>query len=153
MDEHEQKQTEGTPAPEAGGASSQSAQEDLKKVAERAKAATGGFTFGKLFEGRLDEKNYLYFAVLSLVVGFVVGIIPVIGFLIGLALLVVGVGATVRRLRDINMDPWFALILIVPYVDLLFVIYLCWKHGDAGSNKYGNAPDRSRDLFKAILNT
>jgi hypothetical protein len=36
---------------------------------------------------------------------------------------------------------------------LLGVIYLCWKHGDVGSNQYGGVPDPKRDVFKAILNT
>lgn len=155
MDDTQQTQsgneTAGAPAPTP--APTQSATEDLKKVAERAKAATGGFSFDKLFEGRLDETNYMYFAIGAFVVGLLSSMIPVIGFIVALGLFVLGLGATARRFHDINITGWAALIIIVPMVGLLAVIYLCWKKGDAGANPFGAAPDKNREMFKAILNT
>ncbi len=151
MENTEQKQTEVVVVSPA--ASSQSASEDLKRVADRAKAATGGFAFDKLFTGRLDETNYLYFAIGALVVGFLVMMIPLIGMIVSLLLLVLGLGATARRFHDINITGLAAVVLIVPVVGLLAVIYLCWKKGEAGANPFGAAPDRNRDTFKAILNT
>lgn len=151
MEDTQQKQSEtnttSAPAP------TQSATEDLKKVADRAKAATGGFSFDKLFEGRLDETNYMYFAIGSFVVGFLVMMIPVIGMIASLGLFVLGLGATARRFHDINMTGWAAAILVVPVVGFLAVIYLCWKIGDAGVNPFGVAPDKNREMFKAVLNT
>ncbi len=140
-----------TSAP-AGGAQ-QSATDDLKKVADRAKAATGGFDFGKLFVGRLDQKNYIYAVIASIVLGSLFMAIPLIGFILSIGLLVIGVGNTVRRLHDIGQDGWIALVLLVPVIQLLFVLYLCWKHGDQGDNRFGGAPDPKRDFFKAVLNT
>ncbi len=131
----------------------QSAKEDLQKVADRAKAATGGFSLNNLFVGRLDEKNYLYGAIGSLVVGFLLEIIPVIGLIAVLVLLVLGFGITIRRLHDINMTGWASIALIIPFVGLLLVIYLCWKNGDVAVNTYGAVPDKKRDLFRALLNT
>ncbi len=151
MENTEQKQTE--VAVVSPTASNQSASEDLKRVADRAKAATRGFAFEKLFTGRLDETNYLYFVIGALVVGFLVMMIPLIGMLVSLALLVLGLGATARRFHDINITGLAAVVLIVPVVGLLAVIYLCWKKGEAGANPFGAAPDRNRDTFKAILNT
>ena len=151
MDDTQQNQTAtDAPTPAAAG---QSATEDLKKVADRAKAATSGFSFDKLFEGRLDETNYMYFAIGSFVVGFLVTMIPVIGIIAALGLFVLGLGATARRFHDINMTGWAAAILVVPVVGFLAVIYLCWKIGDAGANPFGAAPDKNREMFKAILNT
>ena len=157
MDEpNKQQSVGGTGAPQGSGTPAQpqqSAQEDLKKVADRAKAATTGFSFDKLFAGRLDEVTYLYFAIGSIVVGFMLMMIPIIVFLVSLGVLVIGLGATARRLRDIGMEPLFAATLIIPFVGFILVVYLCWKMGDVGPNKYGNPPNKKRELFSAILNT
>jgi hypothetical protein len=150
----EQKQTEQNQnTANAQGGSQQNAQADLKQVADRAKAATAGFSFDKLFHGRLDEKNYLYAALAGIVLGSVLSMIPLIGFIVSIALFVIGVGVTVRRLHDIDMDGWIAILLIVPFVGLLLVIYLCWKQGMPGANRFGEAPSKNREFFKAVLNT
>ena len=146
MDQSQQGQSTNTQ-------SSQSAQADLKAAADRAKAATAGYQFAKLFEGRIDNMNYLYAAIGSIVVGLILNMIPIIGLIASLALMVLGFGLTIRRFHDIHIIGWASLILIVPFVGLLAVIYLCWKHGDTGTNQYGAAPDPKRDFFKAALNT
>ena len=73
--------------------------------------------------------------------------------IISLGLVVFGLGATARRFHDTNMTGWAAVVIIVPFVGLLAVIYLCWKQGDVGANPFGAAPDKKREMFKAILNT
>ena len=149
MDEQNKQES----APKAASGSQQSPQDDLKKVADRAKAATSGFDFSKLFVGRIDAMNYLYFVLIGLVLGAVLGMIPVIGLLVMIPLAVVGVGVSIRRLHDINITGWATIALFIPFLGILGVIYLCWKHGDVGSNQYGEVPDQKRDMFKAILNT
>ena len=85
----------------------QSLPNDLKNVADRAKSASQGFSFEKLFEGRLDQMNYMYGAIGGIVIGFVVSMIPVIGFLVSLLLGVVGIGMTARRFRDTGVTGCF----------------------------------------------
>ncbi len=143
-------QGEEPPKQEAGG---QSAQADLNKLVGSAKEATHGFDFNKLFEGRIGHTYFLYFFISSFLIGFTLTMIPVIGWLISIALLVLGLGVGVRRFHDINVTGWAAVLLIIPPIGLFVALYLCWKHGDAGPNKYGEAPDPKRDFFKAILNT
>lgn len=148
---------QGAPEPQqgAGGQPSdtQSVNADIKKVADSAKAATQGFDFNKLFVGRLDEKNFMYFAIIAFVIDLILMRVGIIGTIISLALGVLGLGATARRMHDIGVTGWAALIMFVPLVNLIAVIYLCIKHGDATPNAYGAIPDKNRDLFKAILNT
>ena len=139
---------------QGGGApNQQSLPNDLKNVADRAKAASQGFSFDKLFDGRLDQMNYLYGAIGGFVLGFIVSMIPVLGFIIAIALGVVGLGMTARRFRDTGVTGWAAALCVIPFVGFLVVVYLCWKTGDTGANPYGAAPDPKREVFRAILNT
>lgn len=147
--------TQTPPGANQGGqqAGGQSAQADLQAVANRAKAAAEGFQFNKLFEGRIGNMHFLYFFVASIILGFVLGMIPVIGWIISLALAVLGVGVGIRRFHDIGVTGWAVLVFFIPIVGLLVALYLCWKHGDAGANAYGAAPDSKREFFRAVLNT
>lgn len=131
----------------------QSAQADLNKLVGSAKEATEGFELGKLFEGRIGNVQFLYFFVGALVLGLVLGMIPIIGILANIVLAVIGIGVGIRRFHDINVTGWASLVFFVPFIGLLVALYLCWKHGDAGDNQYGSAPDLHRPIFKAILNS
>jgi hypothetical protein len=133
--------------------STQNAQADLGQVANRAKAATAGFSIEKLFQGRIDNTNYFYLAISSIVAGTILSMIPVIGGIISLAIGVVGVGATIRRWHDLGQTGWLTLLCLLGPIGLLVVIYLCWKHGTGTANAYGEAPDPKREFFKAVLNT
>lgn len=137
----------------AGTGSNQSLPNDLKHMADKAKSASQGFSFEKLFEGRVDRMNYMYGAIGGIVVGFILAMIPVIGFLVSIALGVIGLGMTARRFRDTGVTGWATLICLIPFVGFVVVVYLCWKEGDAGANAFGAVPDPKRDVFKAILNT
>lgn len=151
MNETQQKQSDSSTAKTE--APNQSATADLREVADRARAATKSFSFDKLFDGRLDETNYLYFAISSIAVGLFAMMVPVIGMLISLVLMMFGLSATARRFHDINITGWAAIILMVPMIGLFAVVYLCWKKGDTGANSFGATPDKNRDMFKAIFNT
>lgn len=131
----------------------QSAKEDISKLANTAKKATEGFEFSKLFEGRLDQTNYLYGVITSVVCALLLMYIPIIGMLASILLGVVGLGMSARRLHDIGTTGWAALLLFIPLVGLLGVIYLCWKIGDVKSNQYGAPPDAKREMFRSWLNT
>ena len=136
-----------------GSAETQSAQGDLKKVADRAKAATGGFDYTKVIVGRVDQMNYVYSVLIGVVAGSILSFIPLVNIVAGVALAFLGIGMSVRRFHDINITGWATVALFIPVLGLLGVIYLCWKHGDATSNQFGGVPDPKRDVFKAILNT
>ncbi len=149
----EQKKEEVVSETPAQSSSQQSAKEDLKKVADRAKAATSGFDFNKLFVGRVDAMNYLYSIIIAVVVCSIASYIPLVNIVVGLGLLVLGVGMSIRRLHDINMTGWATVGLFIPLLGFpLGIIYLCWKQGDVGSNQYGVVPEPKRDVFKAMLN-
>lgn len=137
-------------APKQGG---QSAQEDFNKLVGSAKEATEGFELHKLFKGRIGNVQFIYYVVGSFVLGLVLSMIPIVNILAGLALAVLGVGVGIRRWHDTGVTGWAVLVFFIPIVGLLAALYLMWKHGEAGKNQYGEAPDPKRPIFHAILNS
>ena len=43
-----------------------------------------------------------------------------------------------RRLHDINKSGWLMLLLIIPLVNLIFMIYLLLARGTDGANRFGH---------------
>lgn len=44
---------------------------------------------------------------------------------------------SIKRLHDINLTAWLALLELIPFVNLLFFIFLVCMPGTEGDNKYG----------------
>ena len=47
---------------------------------------------------------------------------------------------TIRRLHDVGMSGWNSVYLAIPIADLVLVLALLAKQGDAGDNEYGPNP-------------
>ncbi len=56
---------------------------------------------------------------------------------------------TIRRLHDRNHTGWMSLLMLIPFFNLLFVIYLCCAKGDAAANNYG-APHLTKTWEKVL---
>jgi uncharacterized membrane protein YhaH (DUF805 family) len=61
--------------------------------------------------------------------------------LLALALLLPGLGISVRRLHDIDRSGWWILIGIIPIVGWLLLIYWYAQPGTKGANKFGAEPE------------
>jgi uncharacterized membrane protein YhaH (DUF805 family) len=61
-------------------------------------------------------------------------------FTIVLVLLLIPVSflSVLRRLKDLKLTGWLSLILLVPYVDIAFLIYLIFAPGKLGKDGAGN---------------
>jgi uncharacterized membrane protein YhaH (DUF805 family) len=55
----------------------------------------------------------------------------------------------IRRLHDINKSGWLMLLLIIPLVNLIFMIYLLLARGTDGANRFG--PVRPTPGWEKIL--
>ena len=75
--------------------------------------------------------------VLSPVASIVLGTLALITILLMSAL---GVCTTIRRLHDLNRSGWLYWVLFVPFVNLLFVVYVLVAPGTDGPNRYGPVP-------------
>ena len=46
----------------------------------------------------------------------------------------------IRRLKDLDASYWWVLLLFIPFVNVLFLLFLFFKRGTVGNNKYGHDP-------------
>lgn len=45
-----------------------------------------------------------------------------------------------RRLHDMNQSGWLAILGFIPFVNIIFSLYLIFASGDTGTNQYGHPP-------------
>ena len=107
------------------------------------------------FEGRLNRKAYilrqLFLLGLSIGISLIAALIlalcdayesvitavaqtTLITFMYPIAFL------SIRRLHDLDKSGWLYLIMFVPFVNIIFWIYILFKKGTHGSNRFGDAP-------------
>lgn len=60
--------------------------------------------------------------------------------LLWLAIIVPGIAVTVRRLHDIGLSGWFALLQFVPYVGGLIIFVMTVMPSQKNPNKWGDVP-------------
>jgi uncharacterized membrane protein YhaH (DUF805 family) len=94
------------------------------------------------FSGRANRTEYWLFLLLTLLLGFVGGMIgDVVPLFIMLALLLPTAALGVRRLHDINLSGWFYVINFIPLAGAVFMIIVGLIPGDTGENKFGSPPE------------
>ena len=92
------------------------------------------------FNGRASRSEYWWFVLLT----FALGLIPVIGWLIRLALLLPSLSVQVRRLHDMERSAWWLLLLIPPItiIGVFVLLIMSIFPGTPGYNRYGPNPLR-----------
>ncbi len=56
------------------------------------------------------------------------------------ALTLISIFSYIKRLRDLNQNPWFAVLGVIPLVSLWLLIYCGFFKGTQGPNQYGPDP-------------
>lgn len=115
--------------------------------------------------GRINRLRYFTCVLLNVLLSFIAWLIP--GFLGGLiyALISKGLGMfiligggvvlslpmmvasytlAIRRLHDLEMTGWLALVFLIPYINFLFGLVLLFAPGTFGPNRYGQDPIAGR---------
>ncbi len=67
-------------------------------------------------------------------------VIAAIFLMLQIMFLTSNLSLTVRRLHDINLNGWWAILEFIPYVNIAFWLVLVFKKGSYGHNKYGANP-------------
>ena len=65
---------------------------------------------------------------------------PVLGVIYSLAVLLPGLGVTIRRLHDTGRAGWWVFISVIPLIGQIWLLILLCLEGDSGSNQYGEDP-------------
>ena len=60
--------------------------------------------------------------------------------LFGVIIIISIIMLKIRRLKDFNASPWWVLLSLVPFVNIIFGLVLLLKEGTKGDNKYGGDP-------------
>ncbi len=64
----------------------------------------------------------------------------IIGLLFYLGSFILAVLYNNRRLHDVGKSGWLNLLILVPVLNLLFILYLLFAPGDKQSNRFGSQP-------------
>ena len=105
------------------------------------------------FSGRSTRPEYWYFFLFNLIfaiaamlldsmLGLNFNYVPYgyIYVLYGIAMLLPGLSAAVRRLHDIDKSGWWILISLIPFVGAIWLLVLLASTGTEGPNRYGDNP-------------
>ncbi|WP_167081116.1 DUF805 domain-containing protein [Massilia aquatica] len=114
-------------------------------------------------DGRIGRLRFLVWAFLPAVVLLMLlayligqlglverrGIVQLLVLAAGLVALAIALAMTRRRLHDLARPGWWALLILLPPVNLLLIGYLAYRAGDAGGNRYGPPPSENTTLVAA----
>ncbi len=126
----------------------------------------------RIYSGRLNRKRYglglLLCAGFIIAVGAIsaVALIPVLkkihggGSIAAVVFVLILLPAYVahlfslhaRRLHDLGKSGWYSLLCLVPYINLIVLIYLLLKNGQENTNRFGEVPSKETKLLDALLN-
>ena len=88
------------------------------------------------FEGRSRRSEYWWAYLMT----FLLGCIPGLNYISGLACLIPSLAIGARRLHDIGKSGWNLLIGLIPIVGwIILIIWFC-QDGQVGPNEYGEDP-------------
>jgi len=73
--------------------------------------------------------------------GIAVAVVGVVTMVLAIATVVATVLFVIRRLHDIELSGWWAVLGLVPVVNLIFGLYVLLKAGAAGANRFGPPRD------------
>ena len=115
----------------------------------------------KLFSGRIGRLAFLLGSLILLSITLIYNLIirPIIpGLLANIIwivltciIVIISFSFQIRRLHDLGISGWFSLIILIPYVDLLYVGVLYFYPGKPKDNAYGKSLDGNRNLIKILF--
>ncbi|MGN1172458.1 MAG: DUF805 domain-containing protein [Muribaculaceae bacterium] len=88
------------------------------------------------FNGRASRSEYWWFALFN----FILGCIPFVNILAGLALLIPSLALGARRLHDTGRSGWWLLLALIPFGAIVLLVFFC-QDSQPMPNEYGPVPN------------
>lgn len=88
------------------------------------------------FNGRASRSEYWWFVLFN----FILGCIPVVNLIAGLALLIPSLALGARRLHDTGRSGWWLLLGLIPFGALVLIVFFC-QESHPMVNEYGPVPN------------
>lgn len=106
------------------------------------------------FNGRASRSEYWWWVVFTLIIGCLFGIpsgisaahstvgsgLPLISYIVALALFLPNLAVLFRRLHDTGKSGWWWLIGFIPFVGSIILIVFCCQSSQPFENEYGYPP-------------
>ena len=67
-------------------------------------------------------------------------LLSVVGLILSILLVWILYATYVKRLHDLGKSGWYALVVLIPFFNLLFILYIGFAPGNIVTNKYGEEP-------------
>jgi len=103
-----------------------------------------------VFTGRARRKEYWMFVLFYFLIAIALGIVDkfigfggILGGVFALAMLLPGLGVSIRRLHDTGRTGWWLLIALIPLIGTIILIVLMCLDSQPGQNEYGPNPKES----------
>ncbi|MFO1303569.1 MAG: DUF805 domain-containing protein [Burkholderiales bacterium] len=106
-----------------------------------------------VFDGRAQRKEYWLFVLFNLIIALVLNVIDrmtgtyspdygmgALGSIYALAVLLPGIGVTIRRLHDTDRSGWWILLVFIPILGGLVLLVFMILDGTPGTNRFGPNP-------------
>ena len=98
------------------------------------------------FRGRARRSEFWWFALFYYSVLIISAIfLPLLYLIFFVAMIIPGSAVLVRRLHDTGRSGWYALSILLPFVNFILFLIFGVRRGDRGANKYGPDPIGSTD--------
>ena len=102
-------------------------------------------------DGRLNRKPYIFRSLALCVVQLILNLVAfvsessvfaLVSIVCMIAIVVASIKLMIRRLHDLDKTGWFSILTFVPFVNIIFGIYLWVVKGTDGGNRFGPDPLR-----------
>lgn len=106
-----------------------------------------------VFDGRAGRKEYWLFVLFNIIIAIVLNIVDrmtgtysadygmgVLGGIYSLAVLLPGIGVSMRRLHDTDRSGWWLLLVFIPIIGGLVLLVFMILDGTPGTNRFGPNP-------------
>ena len=99
-----------------------------------------------VFDGRARRTEYWMFVLFNVIIAIVLALIDramghqILGTIYSLAVLLPGIGVSIRRLHDTGRIGWWLLLAFIPLIGAIVLIVFMAQDSQPGSNQYGPNP-------------